>query len=347
MTHELDINKSDGSYRHVLRIAGPMILSTSSTTIQFFMDRMFLAWYSQDALAASGPAGLASFSVFAFFLGTVGYVSTFVAQYFGAGRQRRIGPAVWQGIFLALVATLLIWALYPAAPAIINFAGHEQSIRNLELQYFRIVIIGGGLPVLLAALNGFYTGRGRVYTVMAVTMVVSVVNVALNYCWIFGRFGFPSWGIAGAAWATVTATAVGVVIMAWLFFSPANRSRFDTARHIRFEWSLFARILRYGAPSGLHWFVDGSTYALFVFLVGRIGPTELATVTAVFSINHLAFMPMIGLSIATSTLVGQFAGRSRPDLAQRATSASVRLALVYMSVIAVIFVLLQIQGRWC
>lgn len=340
MTQELDINKSDGSYRHVLRLAGPMILSTSSTSIQFFLDRMFLAWHSQDALAASGPAGIASFTILAFFLGTVGYVGTFVAQYFGAGRQHRIGPAVWQGIFLALIATLIIWTLYPAAQAIMDFAGHEQSVRELELQYFRITIIGGGLPVLLAALNGFYTGRGRMYTVMAVTMVVSIVNVALNYCWIFGHLGFPSWGIAGAAWATVTAGAVGVVIMASLFFSPTNRSRFNTARHIRFEWGLVARILRYGTACGLHWFVDVSAFALFIFLVGRIGTTELATVNAVFNINHLAFMPMIGLAIATSTIVGQFAGRSRPDLAQRATSASLRLALLYMSAIAAVFVLL-------
>ena len=96
--------KLDGGYRHVLRLAGPMILSTSSMSVMRFMDRMFVAWYSQDSLAASVPAGIASFVPLAFFIGTAGYVSTFVAQYHGAGREHRIGPAVWQGIYLGLAA---------------------------------------------------------------------------------------------------------------------------------------------------------------------------------------------------------------------------------------------------
>ena len=343
MAQELNISKLDGGYRHVLRLAGPMILSTSSATIMLFIDRVFLARYSQDALAASAPAGIASFTAIALFMGTASYVSTFVAQYYGAGRGHRIGPAVWQGIFFALAATVLIWMLYPAAQAIMDFARHEQSVRKLEVPYFRLLIIGGGLPVLRATLSGFYTGRGKMYTVMAVTMVVSVINIALNYCWIFGRCGFPSWGISGAGWATVTAQAAGAVIMVILFLSPANRRQFNTAGSIRFEKDLFARLLRYGVPSGLHWFVDVSAFTFFLFFVGRIGKIELATTNAVFGINQLAFMPMIGLAIATSTLVGQFLGRDRPDLAQRATSTSLRLVMLYMAIIAAVFLLLPEQ----
>ena len=330
----------DGGYRHVLRLAGPMILSSSSATMMLFADRMFVAWYSQDSLAASGPAGMASFALISFFLGTVGYASTFVAQYYGAGRNHRIGLAVWQGIFLGLIATVLIWGLYPAAGAIMDFAGHAPAIQKLEIQYFRILILGGGLPVLFQSLCGFYTGRGRMFTVMVVTLTANAANLVLDYCWIFGYWGFPAWGLVGAGWATVISQALAVVILAALFLSRKNRQHFATTSNIRLDKELFRRLLYYGAPSGLNFCLDVSAFTFFVFFVGRLGQTELATNNAVFSINMLAFMPMIGLSIATSTLVGQFLGHNRPDLAQRATGASLWMVLVYMGSIAAIFILL-------
>ena len=329
----------DGGYRHVLRLAWPMILSTSSLTVMRFVDGIFVAHYSQDSLAASFPAGISSFVFISFFLGTVGYVSTFVAQYFGAGREHRIGPAVWQGIYLGLAAMVLMWCLYPLAEPIMNFAGHTEPIRVLEIKYFRILVLGGGFVVLSAALNSFYIGRGRMYTVMVVTFAANGVNLVLDYCWIFGHLGFPAWGLVGAGWATVTAQAVGAVIMFALFFSPGNRAKFATTTRIGLDKDLLKRLLRYGAPNGLHFCVDVSAFALFVFIVGRLGSVQLATTNAVFRINHLAFMPMIGLAIATSTLVGQFLGRNRPDLAERSTSAALRMVVAYMCLVAAVFVL--------
>ncbi|MCK4850795.1 MAG: MATE family efflux transporter [Phycisphaerae bacterium] len=331
-------NHLDGGYRHVLRLAWPMILSTSSVSIMHFTDRMFVAWYSQDSLAASLPAGITSFLALSFFLGATGYVSTFVAQYCGAGREHRIGPAVWQGIYFGLAAMVLMWSLYPLAEPIMNLGDHAPAVRILEVKYFRILVLGGGFVVLQAALSGFYTGRGKMYTIMAVSFAVNTVNIALNYCWIFGHFGFPAWGLVGAGWATVISQALSVLILSILFFSPANRRRFGTASHIGLDKDLFVRLLRYGVPNGLHFFVGVSAFTFFVFLVGRKGPTELATTNAVFTINHLAFMPMMGFAIATSTLVGQFLGRNRPDLAQRSTSAALRMVTVYMVMIAAVFI---------
>ena len=339
MSKNLANIKLEGGYRHVLRLAWPMILSTSSVSIMHFADRVFVAWYSQDSLAASLPAGITSFTFLAFFIGTAAYVSTFVAQYCGAGREHRIGPAVWQGIYFALAAMVFMWTLYPLAQPIMDFAGHAPDIRILEVKYFKILVLGGGFIVLQTALNGFYTGRGRMYTIMAVSFAVNTVNVVLNYCWIFGHLGFPAWGLVGAGWATVVAQALGVVIMACLFFSHTNRRRFRTTTNIGLDKDLFRRLLRYGAANGLHFFVGISAFNFFIILVGRKGPIELAATTTVITINHLAFMPMFGLAITTSTLVGQFVGRNRPDLAQRSTTVALRMVTVYMGLIAAVFLL--------
>ena len=89
--------RREGGYREVLKIASPLILSMGSWSIMHFVDRMFLTWYNREALAAALPAGVLNFAIGALFLGTAGYVNTFVAQYEGAERPERVGSAVWQG----------------------------------------------------------------------------------------------------------------------------------------------------------------------------------------------------------------------------------------------------------
>ena len=103
MTHQTrkSHQPKEGGCREVLFVALPLIFSTSSLTIQHFVDRIFLSWYSRDAIAASMPAGLLNFTFMALFIGTAATVGTFVAQYSGAKMDHRIGPVVWQGFYFA------------------------------------------------------------------------------------------------------------------------------------------------------------------------------------------------------------------------------------------------------
>ena len=88
----------------------PLILSASSVSIQHFVDRLFLAWYAPEAIAAAMPAGILQFALLSIFAGTAGYSSTFVAQYYGATRSESIGPAVWQGIYVSFLGGVFIMA---------------------------------------------------------------------------------------------------------------------------------------------------------------------------------------------------------------------------------------------
>jgi len=84
--------RAEGGYGELLRLAIPLILSTGSWSLQHFVDRMFLAWYSPESIAASTPAGILNYTLMSPFIGTAGFVSTFVAQYHWADRPERIGP---------------------------------------------------------------------------------------------------------------------------------------------------------------------------------------------------------------------------------------------------------------
>ena len=96
-------------------------------------------------------------------------------------------------------------------------------------------------------------------------------------------------------------------------------------------------LLRYGLPSGVQFCLDVAAYTLFVLLMGRIGEVDLAVSNMVGSIEMLSFLPMVGMSIATATLVGRYIGMDRPLLAEKSAYSAVKLALGYMGIMALLF----------
>jgi len=320
-------------------MAVPLILSTGSWSIQHFVDRMFLTWHSPAAMAASLPAGMLAFTIISFFLGTATYTNTFVAQYFGSGRHDRVGASVWQAVRFAVLAGALLPFLALVSRPFFDLIGHEAPVRVLESRYFAILIMGSGFTIYSGALSSFYTGLGKNWPVMWVNIAITAVNLTLDYGLIFGHWGLPAWGIAGAAWATNIANGFGAVVFTFLVFSRGNERDFAARRARGFDRDLFRRLMRFGTPSGAQFMLDVLAFTLFVFVIGRIGTVELAATNVAFQINTLAFMPMIGFGIATSTLVGQWLGRGNPRMAARAAWSAFHLTFAYMASIALFYVL--------
>ena len=292
-------------------------------------------------MAAVLPAGMVHFAMVCFPLGMASYVNTFVAQYHGAGQPRRIGPAVWQGVRLGLYCIPVFLAMIPLSPWIFRLAGHEAELASLEALFFQTALFGAGAEVIAASLAAFFTGRGVTWVVMVVDSSAWALNIVLDYGWIFGHFGLPALGIEGAAWATVISlwwrVAVYIVLDAAAAFSAALP---DSGAAGDSMPPLFRRLLRYGGPSGLQLLVEIAGFTLFLLVVGTLGKAAMAATTLAFNFNTLAFVPMLGLGIALSTLVGQQLGRNNPDLAARATWTSLCMALGYMGAMALVYVLL-------
>ncbi len=331
---------SEGGYREVFAIAVPLILSTGAWSVQHFVDRMFLAWYSPEALAASMPAGILFFSLMSLFIGTASYVSTFVAQYYGAERYHRIGPALWQGVYISLLGGCLLLCLIPFAGPIFNLVGHDPLVQRNEVAYFQILCFGGFPVIASAAISGFYAGRGKPWPVMWVNTASTAVNLLLDYVLIFGRWSLPELGIEGAGIATVLAGLFSFVVYLSLMFARSHNQTYHTLKGWRPKKELFLRLMRFGFPSGVQFFLEMLGFTVFILLVGRLGTTSLAASNIAFNINTIAFMPMIGCGIAISVLVGQHLGRNRPDLAQKSVYSGFHITFVYMASIAVAYVLI-------
>ena len=322
---------AEGGYREFLVIAFPLILSTAAWSVQHFVDRMFLTWYSTEAMAAALPAGMTSFVLASGFMGIASYINTFVAQYVGAGRADRVGPSLWQGVYLAALSGVAALAFIAVAPALFDFIGHEEAVREFEVTYFSILCLGIPPLILSTAFSCFFSGRGKTWTVLNVSVAATVFNIVMDYGLIFGRWGLPEWGIRGAAWATNGAEMFSALLFVLLVLRRRYRREYGTLSGWRLDRELFGRLLRYGGPSGINFMMDMMSFSLFILIVGRLGTLELAATNLAFNVNTLAFMPLIGAGIAVSTMVGQRLGQNRPQAAAYCTWTALHVAQVYMT----------------
>lgn len=322
--------------RDVLAIALPLVVQTCFWSIMWFVDRLYLTWYSPQTTAAALPGGMFFWLLICMPMGIAAYVNTFVAQYFGAGRLKRIGLAVNQGIWFGWVTVPLFLLAIPLAPWLFSLFNYDPQLLPLIQIYFQVLALGAGAVVIGSAQSSFYTGRGLTGIVMLVNCAGTLLDISLEYLFIFGAFGFPGLGIAGAAWTTVISNW-STVLMFWLLMRrPADRITFGLNDH-RLDLEIFRRLLRFGVPSALPQLVEAGAFTLLVNAVAAISLVAGAATSLAFTINAVAFVPMIGLNIAVSTLVGQKLGENRPDLASRATWTAVQLGLLYTVLFGVLY----------
>lgn len=327
-----------GGSRELLKLAAPLILSQSFMTVQVFVDTVLLSWHDPQEMAASFPAVMWYWLFFGVLQVTAGYTSTFVAQYTGANRPNRVGPAVWQGIHFAIVAGVLFLVVVPLAPWLISLGGHSADIQKLETIYLKCLAFAALPMLVMGAVNGFFSGRGQTWIVLAIEGVGTAINVLLALVLIFGRLGFPEMGIEGAGWATVAGSWGGALFALALMFRKKYRVEFNTLEGWKPERELFKRLMKYGGPAGMQVFLDVLVFNFFTQLVGRLGDAALGATTLTVRLNMIAFLPMMGLGQAICILVGQRLGANQPELAEKSAYTGLKWSFGYMTLVALVYV---------
>jgi multidrug resistance protein, MATE family len=329
-----------GSFAELLAIALPLMLSAATQSIMHIIDRVFLTWHSEAELAAALPAGILYWSCLSLPFGIAAYVNTFVAQYDGAGKPERVAAAVWQGVYFSVIAGAFLTIPAFWAEQIFTLIGHDPVIAGHEATYFRWLSYGAIPAILHAAMSAFYSGRGKTRVVLAVNVTCVSINAVLDYVLIFGLGPFPEWGIAGAAMTDTFGEILAVAMFAGLMLRKPVQAHYPILKSWRYDRSLMKDLLWFGGASGLQMFIDVAGFTAFMMIIGWIGTKELAATNIAFNLNTLAFIPVIGVGIAVSTLVGQRIGEGRPDLATVSTWKGFGLAGAYMLAFGAVYTLL-------
>lgn len=318
----------------LLKLAGPMILSTSAITLMQIIDAVVLSRYSSAAIAAIGPSGMAVVLFQGLLFGTAGYAGTFVAHSHGRGDVFGVRSSAWLGIHTAVFSGgLALLAAWPLGQ-LFQLAGHESTVAGNESTYFWICMAGSFFPVLGSALAGWLSGIGRPVVVTCVTFASFAVNALLAWGLVLGMFGLPRLGIAGAALATVAAQAFAAVMYVIMF---ARSGGFSDRSACLLNWGEYRHFLSLAAPMGMRICVELAAWTLFLVVVGRLGTVELAASSIAFRINGMAFFPALGLGQAAGVMVGHARGAGRDDDVPAIARQSLVVCEVWMLAMATVF----------
>lgn len=328
-------------WKEILALAWPLIIANSFWNLQLTIDRVYLGNYSTEALGATITVMGVFWTPMALLQQTSAYLMTFVAQYFGANQKRMIGPAIWQSIYVAVAGGLMFLLLIPISNAVFEFIGHSNTLIALEVEYFDSICYSALPSALVAAASSFFTGLGNTRTVIGINAVGLVVNVILDYFFIFGKWGFPAMGVAGAGYATVLANWASAIYAFYIVFQRKNESEYAVFSGWRFNMDLMKRYIRYGVPSGMQWALEGLAFTVFLIFIGRMsnGDAALASSSIVVTIMMLGILPAMGMAQAVSVLVGQHLGAKQPELAEEAAWSGYQVALMYIAGISCTYLL--------
>jgi len=303
-----------------------------------------------DALAAILPAGMVGFLPAGFAIGVMMSVNTFVSQSLGRGEKKECSNYFWQAVYMGLAFFAVVLAImWPSAPFIFKMMGHEGQVAEMEVIYLRIMLYAQAMAVFVWTSSQFFMGIHRPIITMWAAICGQIVNIAANYVLIFGKFGFPAMGIAGAAWGTFLGTTVGAVIRMTVFLSSDINAEYNSRRTLHVDLMKMYDLLKVGLAAGFELMVNVALWGVILFgLVGRFGKEAMAATSAALAWTNISVMPVVGIGYALTAAVGKSIGKGRKDVAIKQTSVCMRIALCYTGLVGLCFFVFRegLMGFW-
>jgi MATE family multidrug resistance protein len=323
--------------RKLLDLAWPIIISRSAQTVVGFTDAAMVARLGEDALAATTAGALNVFAVFILPMGVTFIVSSFASQLHGKGDHAGARRYGFYGLAVAAFTQILCLALMLVAPRAIGALDYTPQVRALMEQYVMMRIWSGGAAIGLEALGNYYGGLGNTRLPMAAQILAMVLNIALNWILIFGHLGAPTLGVTGAALASSISTSIAFLALLALFVVGYGAEK---AERSPLRASELWRMLRFGLPSGLNWFVEFAAFNFFInVVVAGLGTTTVAALMGAMQVNSIAFMPAFGIASAGAILVGHALGAKEHDSVPPTVWLTLRVAGGWMGLIGIIYLL--------
>ena len=325
----------------LVRMAVPMIVSQGAFAIMIFTDRWFMAQLSPTHMAATLGGGVSWYFTIALFIGILSYATALTAQYLGANEPHKCSRVITQGVLMSLACIPILLVLGGILRNMFAWMGHAEAQLELEETYY-IIMTGFSVFMLIrTCLSSFFSGIGRTDVVMICDVAGVVFNVPLTWAMVFGKFGLPAMGIAGAAWGSVLSMVFAIGLYSMFYFARPNREQFAIAASFVFDRGITHRYLRLGFPSGMEMFLNIAAFNLFLLMFQSYGIPEAAAATIVFNWDILSFVPLMGLNIAVMSMIGRFVGAGDMTRTNQVTTAGYILGIGYSAILASCFLLLR------
>ena len=324
-------------FREIIYLAIPAVGEMTLYMMIWIFDTMMIGKYGGQLAVSS--VGLSTEIIYSFFniiiaVGVSTALTSLVSRAIGSKDYKKAEIIANAGIKIAVVLALIFFSLLFFVPdKILNLAGATKEMLPLATRYAKISSFSFFLLTLSSTTNGIFRGIKDTKTSLYVAGSINIVNLFLDYVLIFGNFGFPEWGITGAAVATVAGNFIGILL------------QWSRLKKLPFKISLFSyvskkdiwEIIRFAVPSGLQEANFSLSRLLGLTFILSLGTTAFAANQIGIAIEAISTMPGWGVAIACTALVGHSIGENNQNKSQEYTLYSTIIASIFMGILACFF----------
>jgi MATE family multidrug resistance protein len=319
-----------------------MVLARAVQSVDTFADVLQIKHLGHQAIAATATGGLNVMGLIILATGTVFIVQSFVSQLSGRGDHDQTPRFAWYGLAIALLSGIVALTLIPIVGPALDLTGYSPEVRDQMTDYMAIRLLSIGAVVGVEALGNWYGGLGNTWMQMVAGLIMTVANIFFNWMLIDGHLGAPALGVSGAAWSSTIAAFLGLAFLVIAFWQ--RRGRAPAARSTQLSVRELGRVLRFGIPNGLNWFLEFAAFQLFVnTILASMGDETIAALNVVLALNSVAFMPAFGLASAGAILAGQAIGSGARDRVWPWIRVTLLCTMTWMGAIGVVYLLFPEQ----
>ncbi len=306
--------KTQISNKEIWSIALPIMLGNMAQTIINFTDTAFLGHLGVIALGASMLAGLFYFVFTTIATGFAIGIQIIIARRFGEGNYGRIGIIFEHGsLFVLILGSILFSILYFFSDQLLYLLIDSQNIYDASIEYIKYRRYGIIFVCFNFLYRALYIGISNTKVITYSTIIMAVVNILLDYCLIFGNFGFPEMGIGGAALASFCAEVSAFVFFTVYSYITLTKKDYGMFKIHKLESELMGRILRVATPTMIQKLFSFSVWFIFFILIEKMGETATGISSIVRSVYMILITPCFAFATTTNTVVSRIIGEGHSD----------------------------------
>ncbi len=341
---KIGINIKD--YKKILKLALPAIAGLSTQMIVSLVDtamvgRLDNATYS---LAAMGLGVLATWAIVSFFSSLATGTHVLIAQNNGAKDYQNCGKVFDTSVIFSFFVGIVVSLIFVTSSyAIANFFAADYTVGKLAGEYLFYRFLGVPFFLITVSFRGFFFGVGNTKIFMISGILVNLLNIIFNYIFIYGAFGIPAMGLAGAGLGSTIATFCDVLFYLSVAFYAGFRANYNLFKNFRINRNILKEILKIALPVSFQNIFILIGFLSFIAITGLIGTAEQAASQLVISSLYVSIMPCWGFGIAAQTLVATEIGNNNIKGAKYYGNETSKLALMYTIIVGLIFTLIPDQ----
>jgi putative MATE family efflux protein len=300
------------TYKSIFRISLPIIIGGMAQTAINVIDTAFLGRLNEITLGAAAIGGIFYLIFTLLCMGMALGIQIIIARRTGEKRPEEVGGVFDQGIYLMIFFSLFLFAfMFLAGPFIMKQILSSEQVYAEVLRYLKIRNFG----ILFVSMNmtyrSLYVGLSKTNILTYSTLFMAVINILLDYLFIFGHWGFPRLGIQGAALASVIAEASAMLYFMLYTHKKLNWKSYGLYRFPAYHFQQIGRIIKLSYPSVFQNLISISTWFMFFVIIEKTGERELA-VSNVLRSNLMIFMlPVWGLATTANTMTSNIIGQGK------------------------------------